>query len=100
MEAVGDTLSFIIASPFLCCGWIIAGFIAGALARRVMGSSNMPFISDVILGLAGALVGGFLTSLLGVDTGNAAGLQQFVITVIVATIGASVLIFIGRAVRR
>lgn len=98
METIGNTISAIISAPITCCSWIIVGFIAGALARRLLGSKDMPFISDIILGLAGALVGGFVTSLFGVDT-DSVGLQQLLISIVVATLGASILIYLGRVIR-
>lgn len=98
MEAIGGFLSWLIMAPFACIGWIIIGFIAGALARRIMGSSNAPFILDIILGVVGAWVGGFILGLLGfrdaLDIGFGIG------SLITALIGAVVLIFIGRLLFR
>ena len=46
--------------------WIILGFIIGALAKFIMpGKDPGGFIVTTILGIAGALVGGFLSGLLG-----------------------------------
>jgi uncharacterized membrane protein YeaQ/YmgE (transglycosylase-associated protein family) len=46
--------------------WIIVGLIAGALAKFIMpGDDPGGFIITIILGIAGALVGGFLASLIG-----------------------------------
>jgi len=65
MDIVGF-IEWLIQAPFLCCAWLIIGAIAGALARRVMGSQDEPIWSDLILGLAGAIFGGFVTgSVLG-----------------------------------
>ena len=74
-------------------GWIIIGLIAGALAKFVMpGDDPGGFIITIILGIAGALVGGFLAGLIGIGGGG------FIWTIIIATIGAIILLAIYRAV--
>ena len=46
-------------------GWIVAGLIVGALARLVVpGRQNMSIALTIVLGIVGALVGGFISSLL------------------------------------
>ena len=95
---MGDIISSIIAAPFLCIGWILIGFIAGALARRIMGATNQPFWSDLVLGIIGSFVGGFVASLLGFYQPNG-GLSAFLVNIVVATLGAVILIAIGRALR-
>jgi uncharacterized membrane protein YeaQ/YmgE (transglycosylase-associated protein family) len=74
-------------------GWIIIGLIAGALAKLIMpGDDPGGFIITIILGIAGAIVGGFLASLIGIGGGG------FIWTILIATIGAIVLLAIYRAV--
>jgi uncharacterized membrane protein YeaQ/YmgE (transglycosylase-associated protein family) len=73
--------------------WIIVGLIAGALAKLVMpGDDPGGFIITIILGVAGAVVGGFLASLIGIGGGG------FIWTILIATIGAIILLAIYRAV--
>jgi uncharacterized membrane protein YeaQ/YmgE (transglycosylase-associated protein family) len=73
--------------------WIIVGGIAGALAKLIMpGDDPGGFIITIILGIAGALVGGFLAGLIGIGGGG------FIWTTIIATIGAIILLAIYRAV--
>ena len=73
--------------------WIIVGLIAGALVKFIMpGDDPGGFIITIILGIAGALVGGFLAGLIGIGGGG------FIWTIIIATIGAIVLLAIYRAV--
>jgi uncharacterized membrane protein YeaQ/YmgE (transglycosylase-associated protein family) len=73
--------------------WIIVGGIAGALAKLIMpGDDPGGFIITIILGIAGALVGGFLASLIGIGGGG------IIWTIIIATIGAIILLAIYRAV--
>lgn len=52
--------------------WIIFGLIAGALAKFIMpGNQGMGWLLTIILGIVGAIVGGFLAGLLGIgDDGN------------------------------
>lgn len=74
-------------------GWIIVGAIAGALARSIMKSKNMPFISDLILGIAGAFIGGLLAGILGLGPSeDSSGLSLVIANLIIATIGASIII--------
>ena len=73
--------------------WIIVGLIAGALAKFVMpGDDPGGFIITILLGIAGAIVGGFLASLIGIGGGG------IIWTIIIATIGAIILLAIYRAV--
>lgn len=73
--------------------WIILGAIAGFLASIVMRSSH-GILADIALGIIGGLVGGFIMNLLGQPGVNGFNLYSL----IVALIGAVVLIWIGRAV--
>ncbi len=75
--------------------WIIVGLIAGVLASFVMGG-GYGIIGDIIIGIVGAFIGGWLFSRLGVGT-PFAGLAG---TIFVAFIGAVVLLFILRLLRR
>ena len=46
-------------------GWIVAGLIVGALARLVVpGRQDMGIAMTIVLGIVGALVGGFISSFL------------------------------------
>lgn len=46
------------------CTWIVFGFLAGLVGRALMpGTQKMGFIATTVLGIAGAFVGGFLSSL-------------------------------------
>jgi uncharacterized membrane protein YeaQ/YmgE (transglycosylase-associated protein family) len=73
--------------------WIIVGLIAGALAKFIMpGDDPGGFIITIILGIAGAVVGGFLASLIDIGGGG------IIWTIIIATIGAIILLAIYRAV--
>lgn len=96
MDIIGF-VEWLISAPFLCCAWLIIGAIAGALARRVMGSDDEPIWSDLLLGLAGAIFGGFFTgSVLGIET-EGSGVVKWGVTLAVAIFGAMILIFVGRS---
>lgn len=103
MDFITDTISWLLTSPLICLGWIIVGAIAGALARRLMGAKNYPIVQDIILGILGAIVGGALVSLIGIGGNvfaNRGGLELVLVNLVVATIGACILIFIRRALTR
>ncbi len=73
--------------------WIIIGGIAGALAKLIMpGDDPGGIIVTILIGIVGAVLGGFLTSLVGIGGGG------FIWTIIVATIGAIILLAIYRTV--
>jgi uncharacterized membrane protein YeaQ/YmgE (transglycosylase-associated protein family) len=69
--------------------------VAGVLASLVMGGTGYGIIGDIIIGIVGAFVGGWLFRSLGVSSpmGGLAGV------IFVAFIGAVVLIFILRLIR-
>ncbi len=74
-------------------GWIIIGGVAGALAKLIMpGDDPGGIIVTILLGIAGAFVGGFIMqSILGFGSGG------IIWTIIVATLGAIILLAIYRA---
>jgi uncharacterized membrane protein YeaQ/YmgE (transglycosylase-associated protein family) len=72
--------------------WIIVGLIAGFLASKVLSGHGMGLIWDIVVGILGAFVGGWLASLVGIAVTN------ILMQVIVAFVGALILLFIFRAV--
>ena len=76
-------------------GWIVIGIVAGWLAEKVMGRSH-GLITNLIVGVVGALLGGFIASnLLGMDVGG----FNFV-TLLVAFLGACLLLFLVGLIKR
>jgi uncharacterized membrane protein YeaQ/YmgE (transglycosylase-associated protein family) len=75
--------------------WIIIGLIAGALGKLIMpGDDPGGIIVTIILGIVGAFVGGFVFNLLG-----GAGVTGFNLgSILVATVGAIIVLAIYRAV--
>ena len=77
--------------------WIVVGLVAGLLARWIMpGSDPLGFILTILLGMAGASVGGFVVSILG-GTG-ATGFNVW--SILVASLGAILLLFLYNLVTR
>jgi uncharacterized membrane protein YeaQ/YmgE (transglycosylase-associated protein family) len=72
--------------------WIGVGLIAGVVAKAIMpGGGPGGIILTILLGIAGAFVGGFLAS----ATGIGAGIAHFdVRTILVAIVGAIALLFV------
>ncbi|MEO0292605.1 MAG: GlsB/YeaQ/YmgE family stress response membrane protein [candidate division WOR-3 bacterium] len=77
--------------------WIIMGLIVGALAKLVMpGKDPGGIIVTILLGIAGAFVGGFIGSRLGIGTVTGFNLTSFLL----ALGGAILLLIIYRAIKR
>jgi uncharacterized membrane protein YeaQ/YmgE (transglycosylase-associated protein family) len=68
--------------------WIIVGLIAGAIASRVVAGRGFGCIADIVVGVAGAIIGGYLLGALF----NAGGTVGFWGSIVVAFIGAAVLL--------
>ena len=78
--------------------WIIFGALAGWVASMIAGSSReMGWLENILVGIVGAFIGGFLFSLL---TGRDNYMEFNIGSFIVAVIGALVLLFILRMFRR
>ena len=77
--------------------WIIIGGIAGWLASLVVRGAGYGLIGDIVVGIVGALIGGFLSSLLF----GGPGFTGFNLTsLIVAFVGACILLFLLRLFAR
>jgi uncharacterized membrane protein YeaQ/YmgE (transglycosylase-associated protein family) len=75
--------------------WLIVGLIAGVLASLVAGGSGYGIIGDIVIGIVGAFVGGWLFSAAGWAT-PFSGLAG---TIFVAFIGAVVLLVVIHLIR-
>ena len=76
--------------------WIIVGALAGLLGQALVGGGERAgCLVTIILGIVGAFVGGFVMSLFGFGTVDGFNLWS----IIVATIGAVIVIAIARALR-
>src|SRR3954454_20963870 len=69
-------------------GWIVLGLIAGFIASKVVNSKGQGLLLDIVLGIVGAVVGGFLFNQL-----EAAGVTGFnIYSMFVAVVGAIVVL--------
>ena len=76
--------------------WIVLGLIAGFVASHIVNHRGEGMLLDILLGIVGAIVGGWLFHMLGHVGVNGLNLHSFV----VATIGAVVFLVVYHAVRR
>lgn len=77
--------------------WIILGAVAGWIASIIMKrDAQMGALANIVVGIVGAILGGFLFNLLGLPGDTGFNLW----TLFVAIIGAVILIFIVGALRR
>lgn len=73
--------------------WIILGLIAGFIASKLVNRQGGNLVLDLVLGVVGAFVGGFLFTRFG-----AAGIEGFnLYSILVATLGAILVLFIYHA---
>jgi uncharacterized membrane protein YeaQ/YmgE (transglycosylase-associated protein family) len=77
-------------------GWIILGLIAGFIASKLVNKQGEGFIRDIILGVIGAIVGGWLFAFFG--RAGVTGLNLH--SMLVAIIGAVVVLVGYHAIRR
>jgi uncharacterized membrane protein YeaQ/YmgE (transglycosylase-associated protein family) len=77
--------------------WIVLGLIAGALAKLIMpGRDPGGIIITILLGIVGAVVGGFIGTMLGF--GDISGFD--IRSILIAIVGAIVVLALYRAVAR
>ena len=77
--------------------WIVFGLLAGVVAKFIMpGKDPGGFIVTILIGIAGAVIGGFLATLIGFGSVSGFDLRSFII----AVLGALLLLFIFNRVRR
>ena len=75
--------------------WILMGALAGWLASKITGNdASMGWIANIIVGIIGAVIGGFIANALGFAWGGWIG------STIVATIGAIILLFLLGLIKR
>ncbi len=74
--------------------WIILGLIAGFLGSKIVNKSGEGVVMDIVLGIVGAVVGGFLFNQFG--AAGTTGLNVY--SLVVATIGAIVVLVLYHAI--
>ena len=75
--------------------WILVGLIAGWLAGKVMKGGGYGVIVDIVLGILGGYLGGWLFGMMGIWPGGG-----MIGAIIVAFIGAVILVGITRLIKR
>ena len=75
--------------------YLIVGGIAGWLGSQVMRGKSLGLVGNIIVGIVGGLIGGWLFETFGIDVGYKLGGS-----LITATVGAIVLLYIVRLVKK
>lgn len=93
------TISFV---PIQVVTWIVIGVIAGFLAGLLIRGERMSLLRSILVGLAGAVVGGFLLTVLRIPIPSAlnASLNIRLIDIIVAFLGAILVLLIVNLIWR
>lgn len=74
--------------------WIVLGLVAGFIGSKIVNKSGQGIVLDIVLGIVGAVVGGFIFEQFG-----QAGITGFdIYSLIVAVIGAVVVLVVYHAV--
>ena len=74
--------------------FLVIGLIAGWLASRMMRSGPFGLVGDLIVGVIGAFIGGWLFGLFGISAGGFLG------SLVIALVGALVLLYVLRLIKR
>ena len=77
-------------------GWIIIGLIAGFIASKIVNRSGSGFFVDILLGIVGGVVGGWIFSLFGGS--GMSGINLY--SLFVAVIGSVIVLVVFHTVRR
>jgi uncharacterized membrane protein YeaQ/YmgE (transglycosylase-associated protein family) len=72
--------------------WPVVGLVAGWAAGKIMKGKGYGPLVDIVLGIAGAIVGGFLLGFLRLGGG-------LILSIVVATIGACLLVWLARRLK-
>lgn len=78
--------------------WIVVGGLAGWIASMIMKTdAQMGLLANIVVGIVGALLGGWIVSLFGIDVADG---ELNIPSILTAILGAVVLLAILKAVRR
>ncbi|HUN83433.1 MAG TPA: GlsB/YeaQ/YmgE family stress response membrane protein [Terracidiphilus sp.] len=73
--------------------WILVGLVAGWATGKIMKGGGYGFFVDIILGIVGAIVGGFIARHLGLASSGG-----MIYTILVAIVGAVIVVFLFRLI--
>ncbi len=76
--------------------WVVLGLIAGFIGSKLVNKTGEGLVLDIVLGIVGAIVGGWLFTLFGMS--SVTGLNVY--SLVVAVMGAVVFLLVYRAIRR
>jgi uncharacterized membrane protein YeaQ/YmgE (transglycosylase-associated protein family) len=76
--------------------WIVLGLLAGFIGSKLVNKQGEGFLLDIVLGIVGAVVGGWLFNTFG--AAGVTGLNLY--SLLVAVIGAVVVLLVYHAIRR
>ena len=74
--------------------FLLIGLVAGWLASRIMKGRGFGLVGDLVIGVIGALLGGWLFGLVGISAGGIIG------SLITALVGAIILLYLLRLIKR
>jgi uncharacterized membrane protein YeaQ/YmgE (transglycosylase-associated protein family) len=74
--------------------WVILGLIAGFIGSKLVNRTGQGVILDIVLGIVGAVVGGYVSTLLGM--GGVSGLNLY--SILIAVVGAVIVLYVYRLV--
>ncbi len=74
--------------------WIVLGLIAGFIASKIVNKSGQGLLIDIVLGIVGAVVGGYIFTFFG--AGGVTGVNIY--SIVVAVVGAIVVLWLYHAV--
>jgi uncharacterized membrane protein YeaQ/YmgE (transglycosylase-associated protein family) len=75
--------------------YLLVGGLAGWLAGHLMQGKSLGLVANIVVGITGGLIGGWLFEVFGVDAG-----YRFSGALITATVGAMVLLWLIRVIKR
>jgi uncharacterized membrane protein YeaQ/YmgE (transglycosylase-associated protein family) len=75
--------------------WIIIGLIAGWITGKLMKGSGFGVLMDLVVGIIGALIGGFISQHMGL---GGVGQHGLIMSIVIAVIGAVILTLIVRLI--
>jgi uncharacterized membrane protein YeaQ/YmgE (transglycosylase-associated protein family) len=73
--------------------WIVLGLIAGSIASKIVNKAGEGFLLDIVLGIIGAVIGGYLFQTFGMA--GVSGLNLY--SILVAVVGAVVVLVVYHA---
>jgi uncharacterized membrane protein YeaQ/YmgE (transglycosylase-associated protein family) len=74
--------------------WIVLGLISGFIASKIVNKAGEGLLLDIVLGVVGAVVGGWLFAMFGM--GGVSGVNLY--SMLVAVIGAVLVLFLYHAI--